>query len=211
MNITIIGTGKMARGIATRLLEAGHQVTLVGHTPGKAETLADELKNYAKGGSISASLPNTLPGEVVILAVPYPVLQSVVHQYIELLPGKILVDITNPVDFQKMELIVSDGSAAEEIARIVPVNTRVVKAFNTIFAKSLLDGEVNCGPLDVFIAGNDADARSTIAKLTEDCRMHPVDVGPLMRARQLESMELLHMAIQSSNNLGFKSAIKIIS
>lgn len=211
MNITIIGTGKMARGIGTRLLEGGHNVTLVGHTAGKAEALAEELKGLAKNGSISAALPNTLPGEVVILAVPYRAVHEVVHQYIELLPGKILVDITNPVDFQKMELIVSDGSAAEEIARSVPVSTWVVKAFNTIFAANLLNGQVNCAPLDVFVAGDNPDAKATITRLVEDGGLHAVDVGPLSRARQLEAMELLHLAIQSTSNLGYKSAIKIVS
>ncbi len=211
MNITIIGTGKMARGLGARLLESGHHVTLVGHTPGKAEALVAELKDRSNKGSISVAIPGTLPGEIVILAVYYPVVASVVHQYLELLPGKILVDITNPIDFQKMDMIVSDGSAAEEIARMAPVSTRVVKAFNTVFAKLLMDGKADCGPVDVFIAGDDADAKATIAQLTQDIGLHPIDVGPLKRARQIEEMELLHMAIQSSSNLGFKSAIKIVS
>ncbi len=211
MNVTIIGTGKMARGLGSRLLESGHHVTLVGHTPGKAEALVEELKGRTTKGSISVAIPDTLPGEIVILAVPYPAVESVVRHYLELLPGKILVDITNPVDFQKMEMIVSDGSAAEEIARIAPVSTHVVKAFNTLFARPLLDRQMDCGPMDVFIAGNDADARATIARLAEDIGLRPIDVGPLKWARQIEAMELLHMAIQSSSNLGFKSAIKIVS
>jgi len=211
MNITIIGTGKISRALASRLLEASHHVTLVGHTPGKAEALVDDLKGRAKDGSISIAMPHTLPGEVVILAVPYPAVESIVRQYIELLPGKILVDITNPIDFQKMELIVSDTSAAEEIARVAPISARVVKAFNTVFAKLLLSEQVNCGPIDVFIAGNDADAKITVTQLVKDIGLRPIDVGPLKWARQLEAMELLHMSIQTSSNLGFKSAIKIVS
>ena len=211
MNVTIIGTGKMARGIATRLLRGDNHVTLVGHTPGKAEALAEELKHDGNVGSISAAMPNTLPGEVVILAVPYSALKTVVHQYIEQLPGKIVVDITNPLDFQKMELIVEDGSAAEEIARLVPVSTRVVKAFNTVFAKTLLSEDSNCGPVDVFLAGNDSEAKATLSRLIEEIGYHPIDTGPLHRARQLEAMELLHMAIQSTSNLGFRSTIKIVS
>lgn len=211
MNITIIGTGKMARGIALRLLDGGHNVTLVGHTPGKAEALVEELGSQGKNGSISVALPNTLPGDVVILAVPYPAAQTVVHQFIELLPGKILVDITNPVNFQKMELITQDESAAEEIARTAPVSTRVVKAFSTVFARNLLDGKVNGMPLDVFLAGDDAQAKETVTRMVESIGLHPIDTGPLLRARQIEAMEFLHMAIQTSNNLGFKSAIQIVS
>ena len=210
MNITIIGSGKIARGLASRFLDAGHNVTLVGHTPGHAEALIDELKKQGKPGDISLAMPNSLPGEIVILAVHYPAVESVIRQFIELLPGKILVDVTNPINFQTMEPMIRDGSGAEEIAKLAPVNTRVVKAFNTVFAKSLLAEQVDCAPLDVFLAGNDADAKSTIAKLAEDCGLHPVDTGPLSRARQLEAMELLHMALQSSQNLGYKSAIKIV-
>lgn len=211
MNITIIGTGRLARGLASRLLDKGQNVTLVGHTPGKAEALVDELKGRGKDSSISVAMEGTLPGDIVIPAVPYSAIPSVIHQFIDLLPGKILIDAINPVDYQKMELIVQDDSAAEEISRLVPISTRVVKAFNTVFAKNLLDESANCGPMDVFIAGNDAEAKAKVSQLVEEIGLHPIDTGPLERARQLEAMELLHLAIQSSNNLGYKSAIKIVS
>ncbi len=211
MNVTIIGTGKMARGIAARLLDGGHHVTLVGHTPGKAEALAEELKSRAKNGSISPAMPGTLPGEVVILAVPYSAAQSVVQQFVEMLPSKILVDISNPVNFQKMEIIVQDGSASEEISRLVPISTRVVKAFNTIFASALIDGTANCSPLDIFLAGDDAEAKAIVAQLIEGGGLRPIDAGPLVRARQLEAMGFLLMAVQNPNKLGFKGGIKIAS
>ncbi len=212
MNVTIIGTGKMGRGLSIRFLEGGHNITLVGHTPGKAEALVNELKQMGKGGSISVAPADTLPGEVVILAVPYGVAESVVHQYIESLPGMILVDITNPVKFQEMELAISpDTSMAEEIAKIAPVNTRVIKAFNTIFAKTLPTGKVEGKSLYIFIAGDDADAKAKLVQLIESGGMHAIDTGPLPRARQLEALGLLHMAIQNTNKLGFQSAIKILS
>jgi len=211
MNVTIIGTGKMGRAIGARLLDGGYQVTLVGHTPGKAEALVEELKGRSKNSSISVALPNTLPGEVVVLAVPYTAVNSIVHEYIQLLPGKILVDITNPVDFQKMELMVQNGSAAEEIASLAPISTHVVKAFSTIFARTLLDGKTDCMPLDVFLAGNDAQAKQTVSRMVESMGLRSIDTGSLVRARQIEGMEFLHMAIQSSYNLGYKSAIKIVS
>jgi NADPH-dependent F420 reductase len=211
MNITIIGTGRMARGIATRLLEGEHNVTLVGHSGGKATALAEELKGQVKHGSISAALPGTLPGEVVILAVPYSAVNQIVRQYSGQLPGKILVDITNPVDYQTMQSAIKDGSAAEEIARMVPANTRVIKAFNTVFAATLLTGKVDDMPLDVFLAGDDPAAKAQLARVLADGGLHVIDVGPLARARQLEALGLLHIAIQSTSNLGYKSAIKILS
>jgi predicted dinucleotide-binding enzyme len=83
MNITIIGTGNMARGIGTRALAGGNDVTLVGHTPDKAKDLAAELQGTAtKGVSVQAA-PSGAPigGDLVVLAVPYSAAASVVEQY----------------------------------------------------------------------------------------------------------------------------------
>ena len=210
MNITIIGTGKMARAISTRLLQGSNNVSLIEHTPGKGEALAEELKGQGKGGSISAAHVGTLPGEVVVLAVPYHSAESAIHHVLELLPGKVLVDITNPINFQTMEPLFPGGSGAEEIARLAPVSTRVVKAFNTTFAGTLMAGQVAGTQLDVVIAGEDADAKTKVTQLIESGGMRPINAGLLVRACQLEALDLLHIALQSTNNIGFMSAIKIL-
>ncbi len=212
MNVVIIGTGKMARGISTRLLMGGNHVSLVEHTSGKAQILVDELVAKQLGGSISASMPGTLPAEVVILAVPYEAVQSIMHDYIELLPGLILVDITNPINYQEMQPSTPPGSSgAEEIKKLAPINTRVVKAFNTTLASTLIEGKVKGIPLDVFLAGDDADAKSVVASLIEAGGLRALDAGPLLRARQLEALGLLHIALQGTLNTGMRTAIKLIS
>lgn len=214
MDITIIGTGNMARGIGTRALAGGHNVTLVGHEPGKAENLATELQGIAKGGAKVQAAPSGAPlnGDVVILAVPYTAAASVVQQYGDQLAGKIIVDITNPVDFSTMSPAVAPGtSGAEEIAKRLPAGTNVVKAFNTTFAGTLVAGQVVGQPLDVFIAGDDADAKATISQLVASAGLRPVDVGPLQRARLLEALGLLHMIVQSTLNTGFGSAVKVLA
>ena len=213
MNITIIGTGNMARGIATRALAGGHTVTLVGHTAGKAESLATELQNAAQGGASvqAASSGAAIEGVVVVLAVPYAAAASIVQQYGDQLAGKVIVDITNPVDFSTMSPSVAAGtSGAEEIAKATPAGAKLVKAFNTIFAGTLLTGQVAGQPLDVFIAGDDADAKATISQLVSSGGLRPIDAGSLQRAQQLEALGLLHMALQFTLNTGFGSAVKII-
>ncbi len=211
MNVTIIGTGRMARGISTRLLEGGNKITLVGHTPGKAEALVEELKAAEKSvGSILVANEETLPGEFVFLAVPYPAAAGLVEHYHDELDGKILVDITNPIDYQSMQSLVKDGSAAEELARLAPVTTRVVKAFNTVFAKTLATGQVQGMPLDVFIAADDDDAKLKVMQLVESGRLRGIDVGPLVRARQLEALGILNVAMQSTTKTNFMSAIKLL-
>jgi NADPH-dependent F420 reductase len=214
MNITIIGTGNMARGIGTRALAGGNNVILVGHEPGKAESLAAELQSAAQGRASvqAASADAWIDGDVVVLAVPYTAAAPIVQQYGDNLAGKIIVDITNPVDFNTMSPAVAPGtSGAEEIAKAAPGGAKVVKAFNTTFAGTLLAGQVAGQPLDVFIAGDDADAKATISQLVTSGGLRAVDAGALHRARQLEALGLLHMALQFTLNTGFSSAVKIIA
>jgi NADPH-dependent F420 reductase len=214
MNITIIGSGNMARGIGTRALAGGHNVTLVGHKPGKAESLASELQSAAQGGASvrAASQADHLEGEIVVLAVPYSAAAEIVERYGDQLAGKVVVDITNPVDFNTMSPAVAPGtSGAEEIAKSASAGAKVVKAFNTTFAGTLVAGQVAGQPLDVLIAGDDVDAKATVRRLAEAGGLRAIDAGPLQRARQLEALGLLHMAVQSTLNTGFGSAVKLLA
>ena len=153
-----------------------------------------------------------IDGDVVVLAVPYDAAESIVQQYGDQLAGKVIVDITNPIDFNTMSPVVAPGtSGAEEIAKIAPAGAKVVKAFNTTFAGTLVAGQVAGYPLDVLIAGDDAEAKAAISKFVSSGGLRAVDVGPLQRARQLEALGLLHITLQFTLNTGFSSAVKIIA
>jgi predicted dinucleotide-binding enzyme len=86
-----------------------------------------------------------------------------------------------------------------------------VKAFNTTFAPTLVAGEVGGQLLDVLIAGDDEAAKRKVAQLVSDGGLRPLDVRPLRRARQLEQLGFLHIAVQQPLELGFGSAIKVHS
>jgi NADPH-dependent F420 reductase len=205
MQITIVGTGNMARGIATRALAGGHDVSIVGTERSKAESLAGEL-----GGSASAA--DAPSGDVVVLAVPYAAASDVLDAHRDSLGGAVIVDITNPVDFSTFQPLSLDaGSAAQEIAGAAPDGAKVVKAFNTTFAGTLVEGSVGGQPLDVFIAGDDDGAKATVKQLVEDGGMRAVDTGPLARARELEALGYLHMAIQEPLGTGFGSGVKVVA
>jgi NADPH-dependent F420 reductase len=205
MQITIIGTGNMARGIGTRALAGGHDVTFVGTEPEKAEALAGELGGSAKAG-------DRVEGDVAVLAVPYAAAADIVGARGGELAGKVIVDITNPLDFSTFEpLILDAGSAAQEIAAAAPEGAKVVKAFNTTFAGTLVEGTVAGQPLDVFIAGDDEDAKATVRELVESGGLRPVDAGPLARARELEALGYLHMALQQQLDTGFSSSVKVLA
>jgi 8-hydroxy-5-deazaflavin:NADPH oxidoreductase len=208
VNVTIIGTGNMARGIGTRSVGAGHEVTLLGTRRENAEQLAQELGGSAKSGTVG----DAIDGDVVVLAVWYPVSREVVERYGDQLDGKVVVDITNPIDTEAFEPIVPDaGSGAQEVAAAAP-HAKVVKAFNTTFAGTLAGGgEIAGHPLDVFLASDDDEAKRTLARLVESVGLRPVDAGPLRRARELEALGYLHMAVQQPLGTGFASALKVLS
>jgi predicted dinucleotide-binding enzyme len=207
MDISIIGTGNMARGLATRALAGGHSVSLLGTEAAKAQALADELSGDARAGQVG----DPLAGDVVVLAVWYAVVDDVLRRYGDQLNGRVLVDITNPIDVESFEpLVLEAGSGAQEIAAKAP-GAKVVKAFNTTFAATLAEGRVGGHPLDVLIASDDAEAKHTLSRIVADAGMRPIDAGPLKRARELEALGYLHMALQQPLETNYASAVKVLS
>lgn len=214
MNITIIGTGNMARGIGTRLVAGGNSVTLLSRNPEKGAELAATLRAAARHGARAQILPfgSPLQDEVVILAISYHAVAEVLQSYQAQLAGKILVDITNPVKATFDGLATPpDSSAAQEIAKLVPAGTRVVKAFNTTFAGTLVKGQVAGQPLDVFIAGDDAAAKVTLSQLVEAGGLRPIDSGPLAHAHYLEGLAFLGMKLQFTLGTQFQSTWKVLA
>ena len=211
MRVTIVGTGNMARGVAARALAGGHQVTFVGTDVSKAEDLADEMTSE---GPVGAS--ERIDADVVVLAVPYTQAPHVVRHYADQLDGAVVIDVTNPVDISVLEplrggYVEPFDSGAQLIAAEAPDGARVVKAFNTTFAGTLLAGEVAGQPLDVFIAGDDVEAKAVVSRLVSDGGMRPIDAGALARARELAGLGYLHMAVQPTLGTAFASAVKVVA
>lgn len=215
MEVTIIGAGNMGRGIGTRLVAGGNRLKILDNDPGEARKLAEELQAEAGdgGGAEGGAAGDPLSGDVVVLAVWFDGARAALEQYGDQLEGKVVVDISNPVDVETFDGLVTpaDSSAAEELAKRAPRGARLVKAFNTTFARTLVEGEVAGQSLDVFIAGEDEGAKGTVAELVRAAGLNPIDAGPLRRARELERLGFLHMAIQESLGTEYGSAIKVIS
>lgn len=205
MNVTIIGAGNMGRGIGTRFIAGGHKVTFVDANPETAQKAAVELN--ASAADLSAPL-----GDVVVLAVWYGTNIEIAKQLGDKLAGKVVVDIANPLNATYDGLATApDSSSAEDLAKALVAGAKVVKAFNTTYAGTLLAGEVAGQKLDVFIAGDDADAKAKVVKLVEDGGMRAIDAGPLSRARQIEGMQLLHITLQGTLGTNWGSTLKILS
>jgi NADPH-dependent F420 reductase len=214
MQVTVIGAGNMGRGIGHRLVAGGHDVTIVDRDPEEAGWLAEELSAAAQGGArVEAEGPGAeLRGEVVVLAVYYPGSLELARELGDRLAGKVVVDISNPVNQSFDGLATEPGtSAAEVLAATVPTGTRVVKAFNTTFSGTLVEGQVAGQPLDVLIAGDDEGAKETVAQLARDGGLRAIDVGPLERARELEGLGFLGITLQQPLGLNFQSTWKLAS
>ena len=214
MNVTIIGSGNMGRGIGTRAVAGGHSVTFVDANPEVAEKTAADVKAAAKNGATvsTASLGDVKLGDVVVLAVWYGTNIEIAKQLGTKLAGKVVVDIANPLNSTYDGLATApDSSSAEDLAKAIASGASVVKAFNTTYAGTLLAGQVAGQPLDVFIAGDNADAKAKVAQLVKDGGMRAIDTGNLSRARQIESMQLLHIVLQGSLGTNWGSAIKIVA
>lgn len=181
-HISIIGTGNMGQAIASIAGKGGHTVQLLGEDSHDA----------------------AVTGDIVVLAVPYPAVADVIAQRGESLAGKIVVDITNPLNFETFDSLVvpADGSAAAEIAAALP-QSRVLKAFNTTFAGTLDAGTVGTLPTTVLIAGDDADAKSALAGVITSGGLEAVDAGTLKRARELEALGFLQLTLAASEKVSW--------
>jgi predicted dinucleotide-binding enzyme len=155
-DVSIIGSGNMASAIGALALKGGNAVEIVGRDAAKTAALARALGDGATAGTWGAAPA----GDIVILAVLFDSAVPVVSHYGDALDGKIIVDITNPFNPSVTGLAVPDDtSIAQMVAAAAPRSAHVVKAFNTLFRDVLAAG----GPLDVFIAGDDAQAKASLS------------------------------------------------
>lgn len=178
--VSILGTGNMGSAIGSIVDKGGNTAELF------------SSKDTAK----------PVTGDIVVLAVPYPAVSEVLAQRGEQLAGKIVVDITNPLNFETFDSLTvpADSSAAAEIADALP-SSRVLKAFNTTFAATLATGVVGSQPTTVLIAGDDAEAKSQLAEVVTAGGLNALDAGSLRRARELEALGFLQLTLAAGEKL----------
>jgi predicted dinucleotide-binding enzyme len=122
-----------------------------------------------------------------------------------------VVDVTNRISFgQSGPDIDTTSSNAEAIAELLP-DSPVVKAFNTLFASKQVDPTADGIQLDGFVAGDDAAAKEKVIELVRSIDLRPIDVGRLVRARQLEGLAFLNMALNIVNEGSWQSGWKLIA
>jgi predicted dinucleotide-binding enzyme len=201
-NISIIGTGNMARTIGALAVAGGNTVEVIGRDQSKAADLAKAL-----GGSATTGEFGAVPaGDIVIVALGYANVVPVVAQYGNALAGKVIVDICNPVNSAGDGLAIPDGtSIAQNVAGAAPASASVVKAFNTTFGAVLAQGQ----PLDVFIAGDDERAKAAVAEFIDSLKLRPLDVGGLTMAHYLEGTGLVMIGLAQHGVGNFDFALGV--
>ena len=208
-SISIIGLGNMASALAGRALAGRSAVEIIGRDPAKAKELAAAL-----GGATVGTAGTAPAGDIVVLAVPYASAAAVVSRYGDALQGKVVVDITNPITPDFKGFVTPDGtSGAQEIANAAPAGAHVVKAFNTLPSDVLAAGPAEGRPLDVFIAGDDAQAKAHVSVLIESLGLRPMDTGELPMARALENAALLQLGLvaHSVKHTNFVLGVNLLS
>ncbi|WP_328603312.1 hypothetical protein OG943_24845 [Amycolatopsis sp. NBC_00345] len=137
-----------------------------------------------------------------------------ISEYGDALHGKVIIDITNPVSPDFTGFVTPDGSSgAQEIAKAAPAGAHVVKAFNTLFSHVLAAGPAEGRLVDVFIAGDDAQAKTRVSAFIESLGLRPMDVGQLPMARTLENVALLQLGLvaHSVKHTNFFLGVSILS
>ena len=179
-HVTIIGSGNMGQAISGLVSKGGNTAELLRHSDtGKPVT-----------------------GDIVVLAVPHAAIPDILATRGDQLAGKVVVDITNPLNFQTFDSLTvpADSSAAAQIAASLP-QSRVVKAFNTNLAATLASGTAGEVPTTVLIAGDDRQAKSQLADVVTAGGLRAIDSGSLRRARELEALGFLQITLAAQDKM----------
>lgn len=186
--ITIFGNGNMGSAIGGLFSSGGAEVSHVTH---------------------AGSEPIT--GDIVVLAVPYESLQDIVKDYADQFAGRIVVDITNPLDFDTFDSlkVPAGSSAAAELQNALP-HSKILKAFNTNFAATLSDQQVGINPTTVLVAGDDDAAKQTFSGAVVAGGMPVVDVGKLVRAHELEALGFLQLTLANNDTIAWSAGFALV-
>ena len=190
-HVSIFGTGNMGQAISAVVTKGGSTV---------------ESFNRQSG-------PDTpVTGDIVVLAVPYPAVAEILAARAPEFAGKIVVDITNPLNFETFDSLTvpADGSAAAQIADSLP-QSKVLKAFNTNFAATLASGTVGDLPTTVLIAGDHPDAKAALDEVLSAGGLRTIDAGSLRRARELEALGFLQLTLAVGEKVSWVGGFAVTS
>ena len=200
--MAMIGSGHVGQALASGLLRHGHEVVLGSRDP-EQEKVRAWLQSAGDKGCASGHAEAVRWAEWVFVCVPGAAAEETIRGIgSEALAGKLVVDVTNVVKRIEggMSLLWGlEDSNAQRIQRVAP-EARVVKAFNTVGSRQMIDPRVVDGPPSMPLAGDDIDAKEAVSELLQDVGWEPADLGALTYAPLLEAMALVWMRYGSTHN-----------
>jgi 8-hydroxy-5-deazaflavin:NADPH oxidoreductase len=203
MNIGIIGSGSVGQQLAADLVKLQHNVTVGTRDTAKLAEFAAKNPGVTLGSNADAAQH----GELILLATHWDGTENALTLAgKQNLAGKVVVDITNPLDFSsgKPALALGWNTSAGELVQSWLPDSHVVKALNIITSAAMLNPkEFIGGDPDMFIAGNDADAKNTVARWLEGIGWGIVDLGDITQSRLIEPLAMIW--IQYGFNSGWKN------
>jgi 8-hydroxy-5-deazaflavin:NADPH oxidoreductase len=201
------GTGHQGRGLAQRLAHAGISVVVGSRDPVRAgETVAGwALPPGAEPIDVAGNAAAVARARVVMLAVPFTSVDVTLHDlHAQFSDGTLVIDLTVPITFVggKMAMVdVPEGSAAEHVRARLPPAVRLACAFKTLPAH-LVGAGLEPFDCDEFVCGDSDEARQEAAALVALLPgLRPIDVGPLSRARSIEYVTALAIAINRRHKI----------
>jgi predicted dinucleotide-binding enzyme len=204
--VTVIGAGNFGSAVAGIAAKGGTGIQVLARDPEKARAVAGPL------GGTAGTVGDEVTGDVVVLAIPFGAVTDVLSAYPGAFDGKVVVDVTNPVDFSTFDdLVVPADSSSAKLLQDAAPGAKVVKAFNTNFGATLATGEIGGEPTTVLVAGDDAAAKQTLVELVTGAGLRGVDAGSLKRARELEAVGLLQMTLAGAEKISWGGGLALVS
>jgi 8-hydroxy-5-deazaflavin:NADPH oxidoreductase len=194
LTTAIIGTGNIGKAVARHLVNGGERVAIASRDKSHADALALELGNLASSVSVREAVAGS---EAVVLALWLDPMKDLINEYRDLLDGKIVVDPSNPITFDKKGQVsrtLPDGtSSGMVISSLLPPGAHYVKALGTLRADSLASSS-NKKPEKVvlFYATDDDKAAKATARLITTAGFEPVKIGGVKDTLRIEAFGDLH-------------------
>jgi len=188
--IAIIGTGEVAGALGPEFAALGHQVVYGSRNPDR-DVVRRLVARTGESASATGQAQAAAQGDIVVLAVPWNVVEEVIVNLGDL-SGKIIIDPTNPrvVGADGLRNHAVESSNGEMIQSWAP-RARVVKAFNTMTWETMVEPASTGGTVTVPLVGNDLEAKATVAAIVQGMGLEPIDLGPIRYAHALENLYLL--------------------
>jgi predicted dinucleotide-binding enzyme len=192
VRVGILGSGDVGRALATGFISVGHDVKIGTRDASKLDGWLGEAGPRASAGSFEEAARF---GDILVLATLGSGTESAIRMAgLGNFDGKVVIDTTNPLDFSKgmpPSLYVGHtDSLGEQVQRLIPA-ARVVKAFNTVGNALMVNPQLPGGPPDMFIAGDDDDAKKIVSQICAHWGWGVIDLGGIEMSRLLEPMCLV--------------------